>query len=458
MSAAESISPRTRGLKAYLEDAARDLRENPPDRTAESEDDGAVLYFGNWQDSHPRELLYADELGPTDKLAWMVIKANSDPRAPAGFPSYDEFGRAGIGSRPTIAAAIAMLRITRWISLCDRVRDDRGRYRGCVYALHDEPVSVTEALYLDDGYISFLEDMTDHGHRRVRDTARAMLDRIHSSLESDPDVTEREGVGDRFERRLATHHPDEAVRAAARPVRVWGSRKGPTADGTDHPGDRVKHVNSVDDRVKNPNSVPQHRVKNLNSVENDQKCPEKTIPSYRVKNLNSARARGGSSSFIKPTTTDPTPGEYEQPGARDETEPVGLHYPEGFGTDHRKLAAQCLRDLPADLAQQVLDEVAGAMRDRAQTDPIRNPLRYLSAVAQRARGGEFVPSYAVDAAERRRRKAEQAEREARIEQASVRQAEEQIATVEPDEDNELVKRLQKARNRSIHPSNPEEGT
>ncbi|WP_018158390.1 STY4528 family pathogenicity island replication protein [Thioalkalivibrio sp. ALE14] len=423
----EEITPRIRGLKAYLEDAARQLRDRPPDPGGEEE--GAVLYFGNWHDSHPRALLYADELGPTDKLAWMVIQANSDPKAPAGFPSYDEFTRAGLGSRPTIAAAIAMLRITRWISLCDRVRDGQGRYRGSVYAIHDEAVSVTEAMYLDPEYITYLESLTDHGHRRVREAARQVLSTIHQRLDADRDLTDPVDTGGRFERRLATHNPDPAVRAAASPGGLAGSGQ-------------VKEANSGESQVKN-----------LNSVDQPDENPSKTATSYRVKNLNSARARGGSSSLYKPTTTKPTSEVLEPPGARDSEETAAeLHYPESFGADHRKLADRCLQGLPADQAQQVLDEVAGAIRDRAQTDPIRNPLRYLSAVAKRARSGEFLPSYAVDAAERRRRKAEQAERERRIDQASVQQAEAQVVTVEPDANNELVQRLEKARSRSTHRS------
>ncbi|WP_018878663.1 STY4528 family pathogenicity island replication protein [Thioalkalivibrio sp. ALE28] len=437
MSAAE-ITPRIRGLKAYLEDAARQLRDRPPDPAGEEE--GAVLYFGNWHDSHPRALLFADELGPTDKLAWMVIQATSDPKAPARFPSYDEFGRAGLGSRPTIAAAIAMLRITRWISLCDRVRDGQGRYRGSVYAIHDEAVSVTEAMYLDPEYITYLESLTDHGHRRVRETAQQVLSTIQHRLDADRDLTDPVDTGGRFERRLATLSADPAVRAAASPSgRACGAQ--------------VKEANSGESQVKNLNSVADHRVKNLNSVDPPDENPSKTETSYQVKNLNSARARGGSSSLYKPTTTKPTSEVLEQPGARDSEETAAeLHYPESFGADHRKLADRCLQGLPADQAQQVLDEVAGAIRDRAQTDPIRNPLRYLSAVAKRARSGEFLPSYAVDAAERRRRKAEQAERERRIDQASVQQAEAQVVTVEPDANNELVQRLEKARSRSTHRS------
>lgn len=183
------------------------------------------------------------------------------------------------------------------------------------------------------------------------------------------------------------------------------------------------------------------------------KNDEKTGTCDQVKNLNPARARGGSSSFNKPTTTttNPNHGGKEQPSARgNEESPAELHYPDGFGQDHRHLADRCLRGLPPDQAQQVLDELSGAMRDRAQTNPIKNPLRYLSTLAKLARSGEFLPSYAIDAAERRRRKAEQEERERRIDQASIEQAEAQIATSEPDPNNDLVKRLIVTRDRNAN--------
>jgi hypothetical protein len=57
------------------------------------------------------------------------------------FPSQGAIGRmANIASRSTIARAIAILRATRWLTLCRRVRTPSGRFCGNVYALHDEPM------------------------------------------------------------------------------------------------------------------------------------------------------------------------------------------------------------------------------------------------------------------------------------------------------------------------------
>lgn len=75
----------------------------------------------------------------------------------AVFPTYDELQLQlaspfnGKASRETVSRVLLMLRLTGWLSLCRRVRDDRGRVRvrGNIYAQHDEPLSARDAESLD---------------------------------------------------------------------------------------------------------------------------------------------------------------------------------------------------------------------------------------------------------------------------------------------------------------------
>lgn len=103
-------------------------------------DDGRIrnglLFTGNVHDSIPRRLLLDTRLSPLDKMGWMMIRLYAQNNEGAVFPSYDELqlqlaspGK-GNASRETVSRVLLMLRITGWLSLCKRVRDDKGRVRG----------------------------------------------------------------------------------------------------------------------------------------------------------------------------------------------------------------------------------------------------------------------------------------------------------------------------------------
>ncbi|MDH8489804.1 hypothetical protein QIG87_27805, partial [Klebsiella pneumoniae] len=60
-------------------------------------------------------------------------------------------------SRSTVSNALMMLRITRWLSLCQRLRDEpSGRITGNLYALHDAPLSHADACRMDSEYLALL--------------------------------------------------------------------------------------------------------------------------------------------------------------------------------------------------------------------------------------------------------------------------------------------------------------
>lgn len=103
-------------------------------------DDGRIrnglLFTGNVHDSIPRRLLLDTRLSPLDKMGWMMIRLYAQNNEGAVFPSYDELqlqlaspGK-GKASRETVSRVLLMLRITGWLSLCKRVRDDKGRCGG----------------------------------------------------------------------------------------------------------------------------------------------------------------------------------------------------------------------------------------------------------------------------------------------------------------------------------------
>src|SRR3546814_6124868 len=87
---------------------------------------------------------------------WSSDVCSSDLGVTA-FPTYEQLRPwlastpcAGQASHETVARALTLLRLTRWLSLVRRRRDPKtGRILGNLYVLHDEPLTPFEAMQLD---------------------------------------------------------------------------------------------------------------------------------------------------------------------------------------------------------------------------------------------------------------------------------------------------------------------
>ncbi|MBJ5505621.1 helix-turn-helix domain-containing protein, partial [Salmonella enterica subsp. enterica serovar Derby] len=84
----------------------------------------------------------------------------------------------GKASRETVSRVLLMLRITGWLSLCKRVRDDKGRVRGNIYAPHDEPLTFRDAESLDPRFLDVVAGDCLSNRRTVSQIARDVLDEI----------------------------------------------------------------------------------------------------------------------------------------------------------------------------------------------------------------------------------------------------------------------------------------
>ncbi len=122
-----------------------------------------------------------------------------------------------------------------------------------------------------------------------------------------------------------------------------------------------------------------------------------------------------------------------------------LEYPPGLSETERAAARQKLRSLPADLAQQLLDELAGRMR----AGSIRvSPLAYLRGLVTRAGAGNFTPEVALQIADnrQRRRRNKAVLRHAEATRMNALRKEASVALHAGD--SPLVRRLAAIRNRS----------
>jgi hypothetical protein len=158
-----------------FDEALRHLEpKEPAQGTAPSQD--GFLYSGNRHESVPRALFLDRRLTPLERNAWQVFRLQLNDDGVTAFPTYDQL-RPYLASMPcaaqasheTVARALTLLRLTRWLSLVRRRRDPKtGRIQGNLYVLHDEPLSPFEAMQLDPDYLGLVSQALTHAAKAVQ--------------------------------------------------------------------------------------------------------------------------------------------------------------------------------------------------------------------------------------------------------------------------------------------------
>lgn len=145
-------------------------------RAAEPSSGDAYLFSGNPHESVPRALFLDRRLTPLERNAWQVFRLQLNKDGITAFPTYVELqpylaslpGSARASSE-TVARALTVLRLTRWLSLVRRRRDAKtGRLQGNLYVLHDEPLTPFEALQLDADYLSLVGSALTHASKAIQ--------------------------------------------------------------------------------------------------------------------------------------------------------------------------------------------------------------------------------------------------------------------------------------------------
>jgi hypothetical protein len=359
-------------------------------RVEASRDGGAadtVLFLGNRHQSFPTAVIRDPVLEPVDKLVWMVIMlAVRETGANAAFPSYETISRlANVSSRSTIARAIAILRASRWLTLCGRLRKASGRFRGNVYALHDEPLPLADVIHLDGDYMAFLNKAVSHGHARVRTVAKGVLASIDEDVGGGRDV-------------CALEHPIERRLQSA----VSTGNEGPRRFFS-FTRDAIQQIRQ--DSMGNI-QARDHRDQNSNSVET------------RVQKSNAHKSNSGCSSNNKTTTTT-TSGEDASKfmHAGEQGEP--LVYPRRLGENQRDIANRYLSKLtPAD-RQPILDELEGRFQaEQKGMKPVYDEISFLFRLCELMKSGEFVPNLGIKVRDARRARETQRQQAARQDTAT----------------------------------------
>jgi len=330
-----------------------------------------MLFLGNRHQSFPTAVVKDPVLEPVDKLVWMVIMISArETCGTAAFPGYEAIGKmANVSSRSTIARTIAILRVSRWLTLCARLRKASGRFRGNVYAIHDEPLPLVDAIHLDSDYMSFLKNSLGHGHARVRTVAQAVLDSIDEDIQAGRDV-------------CAQAHPIEQ--------RIEST----VATKSGHPRRFFSFTRNVVRRLRS-DSIEHQR----NGIHHDQNS---NMALDRVRNSNAQKSNSGScSSYIYKTTTTDTgkPSNFALTG--EDNQP--LVYPTRLGENHREIAARYLGGLAPEQRQPILDELEGRFQaEEKGMKPVYDEISFLHSLCKLMKQGKFRPNLGIKVRDGRR--------------------------------------------------------
>ncbi len=372
------IRPETLALDALIQ-ATIEHTEEGADRTASD----TMLFLGNRHASFPTLVVQDPILEPVDKLVWMTIRLQaSETGGNTAFPSYTSIARtANVSSKATISRAIAILRATRWLTLCARVRGSSGRFQGNVFALHDEPLPLVDAIHLDSSYMRFLRESADHHHARVLAVARGVLDTIDEDIEAGRNVcTDEHPVQRRVQ---ATEVVEKEM-----PRRFFAFS--------------AKVMTQL--RSHSPGQIGQdHQGQNLNPVKRG------------AQNLNTVSC---SSSYINKTTTNNSERKnFVLHGAGN----MSLVYPRRLSDNQRELADRYLSIVPLDQRQAILDELEGRIRSEQRgMKPLYDELSFLHALCKALKNGKFKSNLGIKVHEERaaREKALQKDKGQRIERSA----------------------------------------
>jgi len=306
-----------------------------------------MLFLDNRLTAFPVRVIQDPVLEPVDKLAWMTILLQARAtRGYAAFPSSSDICKtANIASRSTVARAIAVLRATRWLTLCTRIR-------GNVFALHGEPLPLADVLYLDTGYMAFLQDAQKNVHARVRQVVKGVLATL------DEDI--RRGVNV-----CAGDHP------------TCGHRDAVESLANEAAGRSTACSAPAVDEARNTRS---------NAPKSERPEPESSVTQTR-------------------------PVADTAPITRIDGDP--LIYPKRLGENPRELTHRYLSCVLPEQRQPILDELEGRFRSETRgMRPLYDEMSFLYSLCKAMRNGKFklnlgVPVQAERAAREKARKRSQ---------------------------------------------------
>ena len=362
-----SVRPETRALDELIKATIAHL-----EASADGGSSDTVLFLGNRHQSFPTAVIKDPVLEPVDKLIWMVIMLGvQETGSHTAFPGYNAIaGMANVASRSTIARAIAILRATRWLTLCGRLRQASGRFRGNVYAVHDEPLPLADVIHLDGEYLAFLTKAVRHGHARVRAVAQGVMASIDEDIGEGRNVCAPEHPIERRLQSLVGTAGESPRRFFAFTRHAVQRLRQDTVGALNTPDRQDQNSNAVEDRVRNSNAQNSNSGSSSNNNNNNNKNKKNkttTTPSAELSNFAQA-------------------GEAGRP----------LVYPARLCGDQRDIANRHLRALSPAQRQPILDELEGRFQaERKGMRPVYDDISFLVRLCDLTKAGRFRPNLGI---------------------------------------------------------------
>lgn len=358
-------------LSTLLDSALETLRPGSAAKasSAATIQSDAFLFSGNRHESVPRALFLDHRLTPLERNAWQVFRLQLNGDGVTAFPTYDQL-RPFLASMPcaskasfeTVARALTLLRLARWLSLARRCRDaSTGRILGNLYVLHDEPLTPFEAMQIDSEYLGLLSHALTHASKAIQRVGYHVLQEI-----SDDPLLSGRVLPSRLHvlaQRLADQNlaGDEATDEDSADASAPSERSYPPSD--------VRRESEARDSTL---------LRNVGAPTSESEVGRKPAPEALLRNPKQDRTVRSSNPLEVRTV----------PRTRETTPPPRLQLPQRFASlkdEQQSGALVALQQVEASLQQAVLDEWDA--RCRAST--VRNPAGYLFGVIQKAIRGEF---------------------------------------------------------------------
>jgi hypothetical protein len=338
-------------LSALLDEAERSLPSQP---TGAPTADG-FLFSGNRHEAVPRALFLDRRLTPLERNAWQVFRLLINDDGVTAFPTYETL-RPYLASMPgarqasheTVARALSLLRLTRWLSLVRRLRDSRtGRLQGNLYVLHDEPLSPFEAMQLDADYLRLVSQALTHASKAVQRAGARTLEEIAG---------------------------DPMLDGCALPTRLQVLARRLASQDPNTPGTYPQN-----ETVHESEEGARDLLRNREGPSSDSEAGSEPAPHSSLRNPKQDRTV---------RTYDIDKGVRTVPRAREDPDDSRLQLPRRFldlKDEQRSGALVALQRVDDALRQAVLDE----WDSRCRGTTVRNPAGYLFGIIQKAIRGEF---------------------------------------------------------------------
>lgn len=322
-----------------------------------------IVFSGNPHETVPRRLLLDDRLSPLERNTWQVFRLLMNGDGVTAFPTYDQL-RPYLGNNPgrpasreTVAKALTVLRLTRWLSLGRRVRDAiTGQVQGNIYILHDEPVDYSEAIQLDHDFLPLVANGLEHSNSSVREIAGITFDEMLVS--ETQELPTRVEV---FRERFRAQGLEDPARAAIPPAE-FGFRTPVLPPMNHQSSDSELSQKSPDDQLPPLNSESELSVNQGVSAS--------------VRNPNS-------SSTYTNTNTD-----VSKSSVLREEQDTGFAWPSAYQrmtSQQQHRAQQAIAAVSPDLRQPLIKQWGA----RCASGGVAKPLAYLMKLIQKAQTGDF---------------------------------------------------------------------